>query len=61
MSAEGDALRHFGDHADLGVTASPPRDEEHAGVAGDFRRERHRHAREDHDIVEGNQLEVCHT
>ena len=55
------ALRHFGDHADLGVAAPSPRDEEHAGVAGDVGRERHRHAGEDHDTVEWNQPEVCHT
>ena len=58
--AEGDALRHFGDHAYLGVAAPPPRDEEHAAVAAGVGRQRHRHAREDHDIVEGNQLEMGH-
>ena len=60
-SADGDALRHLRDHADLGVAAPVPGDDERAGVAADIGRERHRHAREDHDVVEWNQLQVGHT
>src|SRR5207245_4873943 len=60
-AAKGHALRHFGDHTDLGVAAPPPRDEEHAGVAGRVGRQGHGHAREDHDVVEWDEPEVCHT
>ena len=59
-AAKGDALRHFGDHADLGVAALSPRDEEHAGVAGRIGRQGHRHAREDDDLVEWDEPEVGH-
>ena len=57
---ERDALRHLGDHADLGVAAAAPRDEQHARIAADVRRQRHRHAGEHHRVVEGNQFEGCH-
>ena len=55
-----DALGDLGDHADLGVVAAAPRDEQHARIAADVHRQRHRHAGEHHGIVEGDQFEGCH-
>ena len=61
MSTQGDALGHFGDDTHLGVARPAPRDQEHARIAADIRRERDRHAREHHGIVQGNHSEEGHT
>jgi len=59
-SPEGDPLRHFGHDADLREAAFPPRNEEDAGLPRDIDRERHRHARKDHGVVEWDQPEISH-
>ena len=47
------ALGHLGDDADLRVRIVVPGHEQHAIVAADVDRQRDRHAREDHRVVEG--------
>jgi hypothetical protein len=59
-AAEGHPLRHLGHHADLGVAAALPGDEQHAALRRGTQREGDLHPGEGHDIVQCDQPELGH-
>ena len=59
--ASAHALGHFGDDADVRVGVVVPRHEQHAVVGADVDRQRDRHAREHHRVIEGNDSQPVHS
>ena len=55
-----DAFRHFRDHSNLGVGVAVPRHQENLFVVAGIERQRDRHPRENHRVIQRNQCKSCH-